>query len=249
MIRTLFVVLSIVFGIITSTAVAQVKNFTPVTQDMLLNPSPDDWLMASRTYDWQRFSPLKQINKQNAGQLRMAWARGMAGTGSHENIPIVHQGVMYVINPQSIIQALNATNGDLLWEYRRKLPEDLSKFINFAGRARTIAIYEDMVFYTAPDGYVVALDARTGALRWETKTQDYKTYTQHTAGPIVVNGLVITGRSAPRAATTDHRTAAVRRTRARPRRRPRARAHPMTCRRVAAPARIARTRSAARPHR
>ena len=199
MIRTLFVVLSIVFGIITSTAVAQVKDFTPVTQDMLLNPSPDDWLMASRTYDWQRFSPLKQINKQNAGQLRMAWARGMAGTGSHENIPIVHQGVMYVINPQSIIQALDATNGDLLWEYRRKLPDDLSKFINFAGRARTIAIYEDMVFYTAPDGYVVALDARTGALRWETKTQDYKTYTQHTAGPIVVNGLVITGRSAPRA--------------------------------------------------
>src|SRR3990172_11564127 len=94
MLRIALFVFSIVFGIITSAAVAQVKNFTPVTQDMLLNPSPDDWLMASRTYDWQRFSPLQQINKQNTGQLRMAWARGMAGTGLHETVPIVPQGGM-----------------------------------------------------------------------------------------------------------------------------------------------------------
>src|SRR3990172_168907 len=103
MLRIALFVFSIVFGIITSAAVAQVKNFTPVTQEMLLNPSADDWLMASRTYDWQRFSPLQQIAKQNVGQLRMAWVRGM-GPGWHENIPIVHQGVMYVVNPASVIQ-------------------------------------------------------------------------------------------------------------------------------------------------
>lgn len=175
---------------------AKIKNFTPVTQEMLLNPSPDDWLMFSRTYDSQRFSPLKQINRQNASQLRMVWQRGME-PGIHENIPIVHQGTMYVVNPGSVVQALDATNGDLIWEYRRKMPDDLRKYIAKAGRARTIAIYEDMIYFTSADGYVVALDARTGAVRWETQAQDYKSRAQHTAGPIVVNGKVITGRSCP----------------------------------------------------
>src|ERR1700760_137428 len=99
-------------------AFAQVQNFRPVTTEMLVNPSPNDWLMFSRTYDGQRYSPLKQINKQNVGQLRMAWERGL-GPGQTETIPIIHDGVMYVINPGAVVQALNATNGDVLWEYKR----------------------------------------------------------------------------------------------------------------------------------
>ena len=185
---------SILFGGIAAEVLAQVKNFTPVTREMLLNPSPDDWLMFSRTYDNQRFSPLDQINGQNVNQLRMEWVRGMA-SGVQEIIPIVYRGVMYVVIPTAVVQALDATNGDLLWEYRRTLPDDLSDFINNIGRARTVAIYEDLIFYSAPDGYVVALDARTGELRWEARVQDYTTGTQHTTGPIVVEGKVITGRS------------------------------------------------------
>src|SRR5207244_737233 len=88
-------------------AVAQVKNFIPVTQEMLLNPSPDDWLMYSRTYDAQRYSPLKQITRQNVGQLRMAWTRG-EGPGTTETIPIVHKGIMYVVEPGAIVAALDA---------------------------------------------------------------------------------------------------------------------------------------------
>src|ERR1700741_938737 len=98
------------------------REFKPVTDQMLLNPNPNDWLMPSRTYDWQRFSPLNQINKQNVGQLSLVWVRGM-GAGSNEHIPIVSQGIMYVANPDNVIQALDATNGDLLWENRRKLPD------------------------------------------------------------------------------------------------------------------------------
>ncbi len=56
---------------------APVDNFIPVTDAMLENPDPADWLMVSRTYDEQRFSPLDQINKNNVAQLRMAWARGL----------------------------------------------------------------------------------------------------------------------------------------------------------------------------
>ncbi|MGD1212117.1 MAG: hypothetical protein ABR973_12255 [Candidatus Acidiferrales bacterium] len=76
-------VVSLVFVAITP-AVAQVKNYKPVTQQMLLNPSPNDWLMYSRTYDAWRYSPLKQINRKNVKQLRMAWVRGLGEGGFAE---------------------------------------------------------------------------------------------------------------------------------------------------------------------
>jgi len=199
--KTLLFVTVLGLGALIPVVFAQVKDFRPVTREMLLSPGPDDWLMFSRTYDGQRFSPLRQIDRQNVGQLRLAWARGMA-SGIHENIPLVHRGVMYVANPASVVQALDATNGDLLWEYRRKLPEDLNKFVINAGRARTLALYEDLVFFAAADGYVVALDARTGSLRWETMAHDYRTGAQHTSGPIVAEDKVISGRSCPNAETT-----------------------------------------------
>src|SRR3974390_1302215 len=101
-------------------AFGQVKNYVPVTEQMLLNPAPGDWLMYSRTYDAQRFSPLKEINRGNVSQLRMAWTRGL-GPGTIETIPIVHNGTIYVIEPGGIVQALDGTNGDLIWEYKRKL--------------------------------------------------------------------------------------------------------------------------------
>jgi alcohol dehydrogenase (cytochrome c) len=176
--------LSLISSIAAATAFAQVQGFTPVTQQMLENPSPDDWLMFSRTYDAQRYSPLKQITKQNVGQLRMVWTRGI-GAGQTETIPLVHKGVMYVVAPGAIVQAFDGATGDLLWEYKRKVPA------NIAGSARTksLAIYQDIILYTAPDSFVVGLDARTGEQRWETKTDARG----HTSGPIVVEGKVITG--------------------------------------------------------
>ena len=204
MLKRLFVVLWIMPVVIASVALAQapaspsaggpLKNFTPVTTEMLLKPDPADWLMLSRTYDQQRYSPLDQINKQNVGTLRMAWARGFS-PGVQETIPLVHNGVLFVAAPGPVVQALDATNGDLLWEYRRKLPDDMKNYIGDAGRTKCLAIFQDLIFYTAQDGYVVALDARTGAVRWETKVQDYKQRTQHTSGPIVVEGKVISSRA------------------------------------------------------
>jgi alcohol dehydrogenase (cytochrome c) len=164
-------------------AVAQVQNFKPVTRQMLENPSSDDWLMFSRTYDAQRFSPLKQINRRNVGQLRMAWVRGM-GPGQTETIPIVYDGVMYVVEPGAVVHALDATTGDLLWEYKRKVPANVAS----SARTKNLAIYEDLILYTAPDA-VVGLDARTGEQRWEAKTDGRG----NTSGPLVVEGKVISG--------------------------------------------------------
>ena len=178
--------LSLLMAAMAATLSAQVvKNFVPVTQDMLLHPSPDDWLMYSRTYDAQRFSPLKQVNRSNVGQLRMAWTRGL-GPGTSETIPIVHDGVMYLVEPGAIIEALDATNGDLIWQYKRKVPSAAAS----TARTKSLAIYQDVILYTAPDGYVVGLDARTGEQRWETSTGTG----QNTSGPIVVEGKVISGR-------------------------------------------------------
>ena len=113
MFRMWLVIVCIAFGVFTSEGFGQVKNFAPVTDQTLLNPSPDDWIMPSRTYDWQRYSPLKQINRQNVGQLRLAWSRGMP-PGAHEAIPVVYRGVMYLPIPGGAgIHAVDATNGDL----------------------------------------------------------------------------------------------------------------------------------------
>jgi alcohol dehydrogenase (cytochrome c) len=171
--------------VIAAPALAQVQNYKPVTNDMLLHPSPNDWLMYSRTYDAWRDSPLKQINKRNVSQLRMAWVRGF-GEGVTETIPIVHDGVMYVIAPGGFVDALDATNGDLIWEYKRPFKNPQSGSVE---RTKALAIYEDMVYFTAADGYVVALDARTGEVRWQT----FKTDTQNTSGALVVDGKVISG--------------------------------------------------------
>ncbi len=160
-----------------------VKNYQPVTQQMLEDPSPNDWLMYSRTYDAQRFSPLKQIDKQNVNQLRLAWERGM-DAGQTETIPIVYNGVMYVVNPGAVVQALNASNGDLLWEYKRKVAANVAS----QARTKTLAIYQEMVLYTAPDA-VVGLDAKTGEPRWESKTDGRG----NTSGPLVAEGKVISG--------------------------------------------------------
>jgi len=183
--RNLLCVAGVLVGALALRTMAQTRDFKPVTQEMLMNPSPDDWLMFSRTYDAQRFSPLNQINKQNVGQLRLAWSRGM-GVGTTETIPTVYQGVMYVIAPGSIIQALDATTGDLIWEYKRKYA---NPGIGTGGRSKTLAIFDDMIYFTAPDSYIVALDARTGAVRWETRADARG----HTSGPIVVEGKVISG--------------------------------------------------------
>ncbi len=167
---------------------AQTGAFVPVTQAVLANPDPADWLHISRTYNQHRFSPLTQINKGNVAQLRLAWSRGLPA-GVQESTPIVYRGVMYVMAPGASIQALNAANGDLVWEYQRNYARGV---LTAAARAKSLGIYEDMIYFGAPDGFLVALDARTGKLRWETKIDDG----QITAGGLLVaDGKVISNRT------------------------------------------------------
>ena len=167
--------------------------FVPVTDKMLQNPDPGDWLMWRRTLNSWGYSPLNQINRNNVRQLALAWARPMTA-GLQEGTPLAYRGVMYLPNPSDVIQAINAKTGDLLWEYRRSLPEDLGKFFPVPSINRNISIWGNFIIDTSADDFAFALDATTGKLAWETKILDYQKGAQETSGPIIANGKVISGR-------------------------------------------------------
>jgi PQQ-dependent dehydrogenase (methanol/ethanol family) len=184
-------------ALITATALATPtlgaeSAFVPVTDAILQNPDPADWLMVSRTYDEHRFSPLNQINKANVQNLRMAWSRGLP-SGTQESTPIVYHGVMYLFAPGATIQAVDATNGDLIWEYKRSYPRGVSGSV---AREKSLAIWQDMIYFAAPDGYMVAIDARTGKERWAVKTDNGG---QQAGGILAADGKIISNRTCEQA--------------------------------------------------
>ncbi len=177
-----------------TTVATQAEEFAPVTTEMLESPDPSDWLMLGRTYDEQRFSPLDQVNKSNVKQLRMAWTRGLPA-GTESTIPIVYDGVLYVVSPVNSVLALDATTGDLIWEYARETGPEFALPLLAATSSKSLAIYHDMIYYTSPDGYLVALDVRDGSVRWEVESYVRYSGAKNTSAPIVVEGNVITARA------------------------------------------------------
>ena len=170
----------------------KLKNFVPVTEDMLLHPNPENWIGFRNGYNLWGYSALNQIHAGNVGELRLVWSRAMQ-QGPQEVEPLVYNGVMFLVNSEDIVQALDATNGDLLWEYRRKLPADIGTLTGTRYRYRNVAIYEDKIFLATNDAFLVALDAKTGQVVWETKRADYRDQVAQTAGPVIVKGKAITG--------------------------------------------------------
>ena len=172
------------------------SDFVPVTDAMLQNPADGDWLMWRRTLDGWGYSPLDQIDRDNVGDLRMVWTRALA-PGAQQGTPIAYGGTLYMPNPNDVIQAIDAVTGDLKWEYRRDIPDDVNDYLGgLISVNRNIAIWDDMIIDTANDNYAFALNAATGELVWETQLFDYtQEPARHSAGPIVADGKVISGRS------------------------------------------------------
>ena len=172
-------------------------DFVPVTDAMLQNPDPAHWLMWRRTLDSWGYSPLDQISRDNVDELRLVWSRGLT-EGRQQGTPLVYDGVMYMPNPSDVIQAIDAATGDLVWEHRREVPEDIEDYM-FDGlwqNNRNLAIYGEFIIDTSVDDHVFALDAATGRLAWETEILDYTVNpAMQSSGPIVANGKVISGRS------------------------------------------------------
>ena len=101
-----------------------IADFLPVTDAVLQAPAPEDWLMWRRTLDAWGYSPLDQIDRSNVGDLRLVWTRALT-PGSQQGTPLAYGGVLYMPNPGDVIQAIDAATGDLVWEHRRDLPEDI----------------------------------------------------------------------------------------------------------------------------
>ena len=173
------------------------SNFVPVTDAVLQDPAPADWLMWRRTLDSWGYSPLDQIDRDNVEAIQMVWTRAL-GPGLQQGTPLVYNGVLYMPNPRDVIQAIDAVTGDLLWEYRRDRPDDLGEYLiaSLIDTNRNLAIHGGLIIDTTTDDYVIALDATTGRLVWETEILDYKKNpANQTSGPIIANGKVISGRS------------------------------------------------------
>src|SRR3982751_728725 len=100
------------------TVTGEVKNYVPVTDAMLRNPDPADWLMIRRDYHASDYSPLTQITADNVRDLRLQWVWAMNEGGANQPAPLVHGGVIFLNNPGNILQAIDGKTGELIWENR-----------------------------------------------------------------------------------------------------------------------------------
>ncbi len=164
-----------------------VGSYTPVTDALLENPPEEEWLSWRRTPNGHGYSRLDQITPENVNELRIAWVWTMEA-GRVQTAPLVHDGVLFLANPGNVLQALDARSGDIIWQYRREYPDGRRSNL-----MRSIALYQDKVYMTTADLSVVAVDARTGELAWETKKADEEDGFYHTAGPVIADGVVISG--------------------------------------------------------
>ncbi|MEO8677742.1 MAG: PQQ-binding-like beta-propeller repeat protein [Vicinamibacterales bacterium] len=170
------------------TVTGEVKNYVPVTDAMLRNPDPGDWLMARRNYQAWSYSPLTEINRSNVKDLKLAWTWAMNEQGANQPTPIVHNGIMYLANTLNVVQALDAATGELIWENQ----VGPTAVVNF-GAMRSMAIYQDKVYLATSDARLVALDARTGKTAWDVTIADRAKGFWNAAGPLIVRGKVIEG--------------------------------------------------------
>lgn len=167
----------------------RVADFEPVSQQMLNAPGAGDWLNWRRTLDGQGHSPLKQINTRNVKRLTLAWVTAMRD-GSNQVTPLVYDGVMYLTHPGNVVQALDASTGELIWEYSYPFPPAAK---TLGGPVRNIAIYADKIYLSTYDAALIAINAVTGKLVWRTQKADYKEGYTHTSGPIIGDGVVLSG--------------------------------------------------------
>ena len=186
-----------VAGGLTAAGAQPSGELVPVTDAMLQDPDPADWLMWRRTLDGWGYSPLDQINRDNVGDLRMVWTRAL-GPGLQQGTPLVRDGVLFMPNPRDVIQAIDAVTGDLIWEHRRDRPDDLGDYMIgvLIETNRNIAIHGELIIDTSMDDHVFALNAETGEVVWDTEILDYRVNpANQTSGPITAGGKVFSGRS------------------------------------------------------
>jgi alcohol dehydrogenase (cytochrome c) len=174
---------------------ATLDRLTPVTDEMLRNPPPGDWLNWHRTYDGWTYSPLTLINRNTVKDLKVAWTFSMASPSDavYEFTPLLHDGMMFMWNFGDTIRALNAKTGTLLWQYEHQLPKDYPSLPGFYRTKRSLAIGGNKLIVPTIDMHVIALDVKTGKKLWDVTTDDYKSERTYNSGPLVIKDKVLVG--------------------------------------------------------
>ena len=164
-----------------------------VSQDQLSAAASDgkNFLHTNGNYEQTRFYPEKQINKSNVGKLRPAWIFQTEVKESLETTPIVVDGVMYVTTSFNHVYALDAKTGEQFWHYKHKMGPVTTYCCGPNNRG--VAIYKDKVFMGTLDSKLVALDAKTGSLIWETQISDPELGYSETMAPTAVDGKILIG--------------------------------------------------------
>ena len=152
---------------------------------------PQNWLTYAGSYKSQRYSALDQINRQTVSRLKVAWAYQMR-PGVVETSPLVADGVMYITEPPSTVTALDVRSGRPVWSYTPAIPPDVI-VIGSPPVNRGVAILDDTVFLGTVHGHLIALDARSGGVRWDVTVQDNKSGYYLTLSPLALDGKIIVG--------------------------------------------------------
>ncbi|MFW6199237.1 MAG: PQQ-binding-like beta-propeller repeat protein, partial [Gemmatimonadota bacterium] len=164
----------------------RIEDYTPITGELLRNPPASEWLMFRGNPHAHSYSPLDQVDRDNVGNLRLAWAWHMKA-GNSEPAPLAYDGYIFLINPGNVVQALDARTGDLIWEHDATDPDDTQDM-------RNIALYGDMVIQATTDARLLALDVHTGEPVWESEVAPDSLGFANSSGPIVTDdGIVVLG--------------------------------------------------------
>ena len=182
-----------VFGQQSESQSGAAPSFSPVTWERLVNAAdePENWLMYSGTLDSQHFSGLDQIHNRNVGELELKWAYQIPQLDRAETVPLVVDGVMFITEAPSNVVAVDAATGRQYWRYNHELPDDLR--ICCGRNNRGVAILGETLYMSTLDARLVAIDARTGNLVWNTEVADYRSGYSKTAAPLIVKDKVVTG--------------------------------------------------------
>jgi PQQ-dependent dehydrogenase (methanol/ethanol family) len=175
--------------------VADQSGSRPVTAERIINADsePGNWLSHGRTYDEQRFSPLTKINENNVTGLGLAWYFDIDTNRAMEATPLVADGVMYVTSPWSIVHALDAVSGELLWRYDPQTPRSWGAYACCDVPNRGAALWNDKLYVATFDGYLVAIDVESGQEVWRADTINRTPPYTITGAPRVIKGKVIIG--------------------------------------------------------
>ncbi len=175
-------------------ALAPLEAFAQIPYERIAraDSEPSDWLTYSGNYQSHRFSPLTQINRENVSRLKPAWIYQVRRTGIVETSPIVADGVMYITEPPSTVTALDVRTGRPLWTYSPTIPTDVI-IIGSPPVNRGVAILDATVFVGTVHGHLIALDAHSGAVRWDTVVDENKFGYYLTAAPLAIDGRIIVG--------------------------------------------------------